>query len=385
MNQSWKSFFEFMYKYFSDDRSRVAYLRTLITQITTCSNNETDLIVDYPDNTLKNWIIRSIPKHVVSKISSRISYIELKKSMQRHFEQMNRTAKAAFFKECSVQLGLNDVSPNNFAEKIICLLFFLLGIPMNNQRNIRNNQLPLLELSNDYIDKFGAYLLRDANNICMNKDCNTLLTHIDKNRTINNFQVIDLKMKTKTKAGRYENLIAVCPLCFERLQGHLTSEQTKYFTKIRHNHISKSEMQNLLLETNIDQSISKLLTQISNIGLHIENNEIKNPVKPSEKFDSSLDYGNKIQIEALVKRTYLFVRNIIKQLDEKGDIKYELLQASVRLKYLQLRDKSNSQEEIFIQLVDYFKNISNQSDSVCRIVVSFFIQNCDVFEIPKGD
>lgn len=385
MNQSWKSFFEFMYKYFSDDRSRVAYLRTLITQITTCSNNETDLIVDYPDNTLKNWIIRSIPKHVVSKISSRISYIELKKSMQRHFEQMNRTAKAAFFKECSVQLGLNDVSPNNFAEKIICLLFFLLGIPMNNQRNIRNNQLPLLELSNDYIDKFGAYLLRDANNICMNKDCNTLLTHIDKNRTINNFQVIDLKMKTKTKAGRYENLIAVCPLCFERLQGHLTSEQTKYFTKIRHNHISQNEMQNLLLETNIDQSISKLLTQISNIGLHIENNEIKNPVKPSEKFDSSLDYGNKIQIEALVKRTYLFVRNIIKQLDEKGDIKYELLQASVRLKYLQLRDKSNSQEEIFIQLVDYFKNISNQSDSVCRIVVSFFIQNCDVFEIPKGD
>ena len=227
MNQSWKSFFEFMYKYFSDDRSRVAYLRTLITQITTCSNNETDLIVDYPDNTLKNWIIRSIPKHVVSKISSRISYIELKNSMQRHFEQMNRTAKAAFFKECSVQLGLNDVSPNNFAEKIICLLFFLLDIPTNNQRNIRNNQLPLLELSNDYIDKFGACLLRDANNICMNKGCNTPLTYIDKNRTINNYQVLDLKMKTKTKAGRYENLIAVCPLCFERLQGHLSSEQTE--------------------------------------------------------------------------------------------------------------------------------------------------------------
>lgn len=357
MNQSWKSFFEFMYKYFSDDRSRVAYLRTLITQITTCSNNETDLIVNFPDNTLKNWIIRSIPKHVVSKISSRISYIELKNSMQRHFEQMNRTAKAAFFKECSVQLGLNDVSPNNFAEKIICLLFFLLDIPTNNQRNIRNNQLPLLELSNDYIDKFGACLLRDANNICMNKGCNTPLTYIDKNRTINNYQVLDLKMKTKTKAGRYENLIAVCPLCFERLQGHLSSEQTEYFIKLKQSHISQNEMQNLLLETNIDQSISKLLTQISNIGLHIENIEIKNPVKPSEKFDSSLDYGNKIQIEALVKRTYLFVRNIIKQLDEKGDIKYELLQASVRLKYLQLRDKSNSQEEIFIQLVDYFKNI----------------------------
>lgn len=385
MNQSWKSFFEFMYKYFSDDRSRVAYLRTLITQITTCSNNETDLIVNYPDNTLKNWIIRSIPKHVVSKISSRISYIELKNSMQRHFEQMNRTAKAAFFKECSVQLGLNDVSPNNFAEKIICLLFFLLDIPTNNQRNIRNNQLPLLELSNDYIDKFGACLLRDANNICMNKDCNNLLTYIDKNRTINNYQVLDLKMKTKTKAGRYENLIAVCPLCFERLQGHLSSEQTEYFIKLKQSHILQNEMQNLLLETNIDQSISKLLTQISNIGLHIENIEIKNPVKPSEKFDSSLDYGNKIQIEALVKSTYLFVRNIIKQLDENGEIKYELLQASVRLKYLQLKDRSTSQEEIFIQLVDYFKNISNQSDSVCRIVVSFFIQNCDVFEIPKGD
>ena len=289
------------------------------------------------------------------------------------------------FRDTTAQLGLTDVSANNFAEKIIRLLFLLLGIPTNNQRNIRNNQLPLLELSNDYIDKFGAYLLRDANNICMNKGCNTLLAYIDKNRTINNFQVIDLKMKTKTKAGRYENLIAVCPLCFERLQGHLSSEQTEYFTKLKQSHISQNEMQNLLLETSIDQSISELLTQISNIGLHIENNEIKSPVKPSEKFDSSLDYGNKIQIEALVKRTYLFVRNIIKQLDEKGDIKYELLQASVRLKYLQLRDKSNSQEEIFIQLVDYFKNISNQSDSVCRIVVSFFIQNCDVFEIPKGD
>lgn len=385
MNQSWKSFFEFMYKYFSDDRSRVAYLRTLITQITTCSNNETDLIVDYPDNTLKNWIIRSIPKHVVSKISSRISYIELKNSMKRHFEQMNRTAKEVFFKDCTAQLGLKDVSANNFAEKIICLLFFLLDIPTNNQRNIRNNQLPLLELSNDYIDKFGACLLRDANNICMNKDCNNLLTYIDKNRSINNYQVLDLKMKTKTKAGRYENLIAVCPLCFERLQGHLSSEQTEYFTKLKQSHISQNEMQNLLLETNIDQSISKLLTQISNIGLHIENIEIKNPVKPSEKFDSSLDYGNKIQIEALVKMTYLFVRNIIKQLDENGEIKYELLQASVKLKYLQLKDRSTSQEEIFIQLVDYFKNISNQSDSVCRIVVSYFIQNCDVFEIPKGD
>ncbi|MBF0900358.1 MAG: hypothetical protein HXK50_03345, partial [Atopobium sp.] len=149
---------------------------------------------------------------------------------------MNRTAKAVFFKDCTAQLGLKDVSANNFAEKIICLLFHLLGIPSNNQRSIRNNQLPLLELSNDYIDKFGAYLLRDANNICMNKGCNTLLTYIDKNRTINNFRVIDLKMKTKTKAGRYENLIAVCPLCFERLQGHLSSEQTEYFTKLKHNH-----------------------------------------------------------------------------------------------------------------------------------------------------
>ena len=121
MNQSWKSFFEFMYKYFSDDRSRVAYLRTLITQITTCSNNETDLIVNYPDYTLKNWINRSLPKHIVSEISSRISYIELKNSMQRHFEQMNRTAKEVFFKDCAAQLGLKELRLKKWCKAISLL------------------------------------------------------------------------------------------------------------------------------------------------------------------------------------------------------------------------------------------------------------------------
>ena len=46
-----------------------------------------------------------------------------------------------------------------------------------------------------------------------------------------------------------------------------------------------------------------------------------------------------------------------------------------------MRDKTTNKEYIFNAMVDWImKNTGSQSKAACEIVISFFIQNCEVFD-----
>ena len=88
----------------------------------------------------------------------------------------------------------------------------------------------------------------------------------------------------------------------------------------------------------------------------------------------------RMDIEDRVTRYFNYIRQVFKYLDPSGE-KFELICISVRKLYLQLKLSHLSQSDIFEQLSDWFSSKTHTNSNVCGAMTSFFVQNCDVYEI----
>ena len=84
---------------------------------------------------------------------------------------------------------------------------------------------------------------------------------------------------------------------------------------------------------------------------------------------------------------YHFVRKHLSELDDAGS-NFKIIANQVQNYYLKLaRSKGKSQSDIYYDIVDWIMHklsLSNDYRIACEIVVSFFVQNCEVFdEISK--
>ena len=77
---------------------------------------------------------------------------------------------------------------------------------------------------------------------------------------------------------------------------------------------------------------------------------------------------------------FVRVREILINLDKKGEIVYEEVQDQMRSIYLRLKRNNKSQSEIYEEIATKLHNVTLQEDMYCKIVVSYFIQSCEVFD-----
>lgn len=67
-------------------------------------------------------------------------------------------------------------------------------------------------------------------------------------------------------------------------------------------------------------------------------------------------------------------------LDKSGEIEYETIQDQMRAIYKRLKKTNKSKTEICNEIVSKVKKATLQEDIYCQIIVSYFIQSCEVFD-----
>lgn len=85
-----------------------------------------------------------------------------------------------------------------------------------------------------------------------------------------------------------------------------------------------------------------------------------------------------------VNSFYYKVAELFEQTENLCGKKFKLIASEISFMYQKLSSETNEQEKIFDKLVDWLQqNFPGASRVSCEIVVSFFIQNCEVFdELP---
>lgn len=68
-------------------------------------------------------------------------------------------------------------------------------------------------------------------------------------------------------------------------------------------------------------------------------------------------------------------------LDKRGIIDYEETQDQMKTFYRNLKKKKLTKVEIFNEIVDKIHRVSLQENIYCQIVVAYFIQSCEVFDV----
>ena len=77
---------------------------------------------------------------------------------------------------------------------------------------------------------------------------------------------------------------------------------------------------------------------------------------------------------------YLFVENLFKEASQQNSGFFDNIAEQVKYHSDNFIANNLPQEEVFDKMVDWLKaKVSGVGYTACRIIISFFVQNCEVF------
>lgn len=184
----------------------------------------------------------------------------------------------------------------------------------------------------------------------------------------------------------FENKIVLCKDCHGEFDDHTTKEEYLKILDIKKKLLESSESQEVLsngeIEKELLQVIRRLTTvsnqELENIGLKYRGIKISNKIE-----DDYILLKRKIEFE--VCTYYGFIKESMKNYSDLNQLNFELVSSEIRTAYLKAAAASDNKEMIFNNLVVWLnKKIPEVSKDACEIMISFFVQNCEVFdEISK--
>ena len=183
------------------------------------------------------------------------------------------------------------------------------------------------------------------------------------------------------------NKICVCDVCGDEYAASPTAETYRLLIDKKERQLLLNETVSLMHTSELDDKISEILGGLNN--LDFDSAEYKalrtKPLTIKEKIENDERLRRKINDDA--HAYYHFVRKQLSELDDAG-VNFKIIANQVQNYYLKLSTKKGkSQSDIYYDIVEWIMHklsLGNDYRVACEIVVSFFVQNCEVFdEISK--
>ena len=95
---------------------------------------------------------------------------------------------------------------------------------------------------------------------------------------------------------------------------------------------------------------------------------------------------NKLLIDSVtddVTHYYSFIEGLFADIDGKESGTFDRIASEVRLAYQKIKSEGLSQDAVFEYMTDWLKEnlpIEHRNDMAISAVISFFVQNCEVFD-----
>lgn len=255
---------------------------------------------------------------------------------------------------------------------------------------ISNDQYLVKRQDVSYIEK--AMYLRETNFKCplcgkdllnrKQKKYNALfeIAHIYPNRpTQEQYNTLKGLDRLGKNCESFENKIALCLDCHDTQDFRTTKEEYLKLLEIKKELLKNTLFNTLTTELSLESEIEEVLQKLQNLNEEELVSLNYSPVKLSKKFSSN-EYALNIKVSAYVTRFYPYIRDILNSLDGTNHFDVNVLCLQIKTAFTKLTTVSKNKEEIFNQLVKWIqeKTCSN-SLLACEVVISFFIQNCEVF------
>lgn len=109
-------------------------------------------------------------------------------------------------------------------------------------------------------------------------------------------------------------------------------------------------------------------------GASLDPKEIKQKLSPTQ------DMALYIAVNGYITTYFPRIKEIMMSLDKRGEIDYDEIQDQIHTFYKRLKKANKTHLEIFNEIASKIHCVTLQDNIYCQIVVSYFVQSCEVFD-----
>ena len=177
----------------------------------------------------------------------------------------------------------------------------------------------------------------------------------------------------------YENRIALCKDCHDQQDYHTTQEEYLNLLQKKKQFLKSMELREATFTMGLEDEIADVVKKIC--GLKEDELEKLNysPVKLAKKFVAE-ELLLKNLVSMYVTNYYPYIRELFKNQEGINGFRLDTLSLQIKSCFTKLNAITEDKTAIFNQLVDWVTiKTCTTSKEAGQAVVSFFVQNCEVF------
>ena len=371
-----KEFFSMMKKRISDGADVPYFFKDLVAMITDVTEDEWGTPKDPSTKLSKESTLRSYAKRGLSQKFAQSIVYRLKPEM--FIASLNtRPVTVRQFLADDFRPYDSTADASNIASKLAKVFIDIIRSAAGLVEPTELEKQKLQQAEQDFKNKFGDYLINEANHVCPFPGCgrSLVVTNAGKATNLYNVGLID-----KKKAPTVENLLALCPHCYATYSIDDNAKICKELNGVKKILVAHQKSVQLLDDLPLEKGIVDVISKVKNLkekdlaDASLDPKEIKQKLKPA---DNMALY---ITVNTYVTTYYVKLREIMMNADKRGEIDYDEVQDQMHAIYKRLKKTKKTKVEIFNEIAQKIHKVSLQEDMFCQIVVSYFIQSCEVFD-----
>jgi len=188
--------------------------------------------------------------------------------------------------------------------------------------------------------------------------------------------------RLSTDVNSLDNLIALCKDCHGQFDKPRTVEEYRKVFAIKEKLIKNGKSKSVWNSFNIEEDINKIIEELAfEDNLDIYEKIEYDPKTIDSKVDDTLSVLTKRKIKGHVSEYYNVVKSKLIAVDAIKQSSSELISSQIKSYYIKMSQIHDDQQSIYEEMVTWLNKKTNSvSYDASSIIVSFFIQNCEVFK-----
>jgi hypothetical protein len=177
-----------------------------------------------------------------------------------------------------------------------------------------------------------------------------------------------------------DNLICLCNPCHKKYDKDKSVQEYCELVKVKKDILKRKKEQEIWTKTSIEKEIFEIIDLLVAQDLEFDDNLEYSPKTIDNKTNSSITLLTKRRIHQNVQDYFYKISAKFKELDSLEPMTTEVISSQIKTHYLLLRKQGTNQKEIYDAMVVWLKKQTKQEgNEACEIIISFFIQNCEIF------
>ena len=370
-----KTLFPILKKYLADGDDVPCFFRELMAMITTVTEAEwgtgKDPSAKLSDNSIRSYVKRGLPKKLANNIVYRLTPNNLVKKISSR-SKATRELMARDLRGYDPSLTADNVA-GRIGEWIRQIVQESAGlVPQTELQQLQEQQL-----AKNLKAKYGDYLLGEADGYCPFPGCGRQLTISENGRSVHSYEVA---LIDKQKPTEPQNLIAICPQCYASYLLDDSKKLTKELARTKSILTAHKQSVHLLDTLPLEKGIVGVIKRVQKLGEKDLAEASLDPKEITQKLNPAQDMALYLVVNGYVTTYFLRIKEIMINLDKRGEIDYDAIQDQIHAFYKRLKKAKKSQVEIFYEITEKIHRVTLQDDIYCQIVVSYFVQSCEVFD-----